>query len=537
MASRRPPAAPVKTRAVASARAKPAVPSVDQLADDLTSLDVSAPAPRTRRTVAAKTQDVAATKRPTAKLAPLGRSTAQNRVPSTSRDEGTGSTKPRSGLPRTMTRNEEEERGETAASSTERAKEAMKVVNAALATLSGLNKAGFRAKSSSGPPTAASSGATPTASATRPGSATSLRATSSTSSLRTTAARSATLTKATQAVRDCSRALKELRTLAVDGVLGKKKVDVERAAGSIVANLVEMEMVRRYRVIAAFLRSFPCSQYRPAVVELAAMRASLLSWWTSSSSRTTPSPSASLASFADTLLFPLPSDAFFAPTSLEETLNRSSARPSFADLAPLVLASQQYLLACLFRSDEEDAGSPQDKLAKLAEVLQKGTSGPMDWRRAVDRWVEDEQEKGLLVKRLDAMMTSMFGTITKGCTGLDVSAGQSSLPLLLRRTIRSADPSCIRSSRRPTYRPHPRTYVLLVHFRPLFLQSRQAIRLLRPSPQDRPSLRSRRRAGRLYRGADRRRRREGVREHPWRAGTARLVGGWEGRRGEVAGAV
>ncbi|BGP62219.1 separin protein [Rhodotorula toruloides] len=303
-----------------------------------------------------------------------------------------------------MTRNEEEERGETAASSTERAKEAMKVVNAALATLSGLNKAGFRAKSSSGPPTAASSGATPTASATRPGSATSLRATSSTSSLRTTAARSATLTKATQAVRDCSRALKELRTLAVDGVLGKKKVDVERAAGSIVANLVEMEM------------------YRPAVVELAAMRASLLSWWTSSSSRTTPSPSASLASFADTLLFPLPSDAFFAPTSLEETLNRSSARPSFADLAPLVLASQQYLLACLFRSDEEDAGSPEDKLAKLAEVLQKGTGGPLDWRRALDRWVEDEPEKEQLIKRLDAMMTSMFGTVTKGCTGLDVSA-------------------------------------------------------------------------------------------------------------------
>ncbi|BGO99409.1 separin protein [Rhodotorula toruloides] len=353
--------------------------------------------------MAAKPEVDAATKRPTAKLAPLGRSTAQNRVPSTSRNVEVAPTKPRSGLSRTTTQREEE-REEPVVSPTERAKEAMKVVNSALATLSGLNKAGFRAKSASGSPTAASSGVTPFASATRPGSAASLRATTSTSSLRTTAAHSATLTKATQAVRDCSRALKELRTLAADGILGKKKVDVERAAGSIVANLVEMEM------------------YRPAVVELAAMRSSLLSWWTSPPSRPTLSPSAPLASFADTLLFPLPSDAFFAPNSLEETLDPLSARPPFADLVPLVLASQQYLLACLFRSDEEDAGSPKDKLANLAEFLQKGTGGPLNWRRAVDCWITDEQEKAMLVKRLDAMMTSMFGTVTKGCTGVDGSA-------------------------------------------------------------------------------------------------------------------
>ncbi|GEM07556.1 cysteine peptidase C50 [Rhodotorula toruloides] len=342
--------------------------------------------------------------RPTADHAPLGRSTAQNRVPSTTRTVDNVAPKSRSGLARTTARKEEDELEETAASPTERANEAMRVVNSALSTLSGLNKTGFCARSTNGSPTATTSSALPSASATRPGSASSLRATYSSSSLRTTAAHSATLARATQAVKECSRALKELRTLAADGVLEKKKVDVERAAGSIVANLVELEM------------------YRPAVVELAAMRSSLLSWWTSTPARTTPSASAPLSSFADTLLFPLPPDAFFAPTSLEETLNPSTARPSFANLISLVLAAQQYLLACLFRSTEEDAGTPKEKLAKLAKVLQEGTGGPVDWRRAVDRWITDEQDEGRLIKRVDAMMTSMFGTATKGCAGLDGSA-------------------------------------------------------------------------------------------------------------------
>lgn len=153
------------------------------------------------------------------------------------------------------------------------------------------------------------------------------------------------------------------------------------------------------------------------------MRTSLLSWWTSPPTRTNPSSSASLASFAESVLFPLPSDAFLAPGSLEETLNPSTARPAFADLVPLVVASQQYLLACIFRSNDEEGGSPREKVANLAEVLRKGASGPLDWRQALDRYIENEQEKGALVKRLDAMMTSMFGTVTKGCAGLDGSAG------------------------------------------------------------------------------------------------------------------
>ncbi|GAA5945755.1 hypothetical protein JCM3775_005840 [Rhodotorula graminis] len=292
----------------------------------------------------------------------------------------------------------------------------MKAVNAALSSLAALKESGFRAvpttSSSTTPAPSSSSTSTPSS---RSGSA--VRPASSSSSLRAGAAQTATRDKVEQAAREAGRALRELRALAAEGVLGRKRVDVEKAAGGVVAHLVEMGL------------------YRLAVVELSAMRATLLSWWSSPAPPPLPPASTSVASLIShlpSLLIPLPPPSFFAPPSLSDTLNPSAARPSLADVVPLVLAVQQYLLAALFRSQDVRATDLVEQLAGTlgggaGEGEGEGEGGPTEWHalwRTEGRKQELEgREREGIARRLDGMMTGVFATVTKGCAGLDGQAG------------------------------------------------------------------------------------------------------------------
>ena len=170
------------------------------------------------------------------------------------------------------------------------------------------------------------------------------------------------------------------------------------------------------------------------------MRATLLSWWSAPTSSPAPPPAstttASLLSHLPSLLVPLPPPAFLAPPSLSDTLNPSAARPSLAEIVPLVLAVQQYLLAALFRSPDVRAA---DLAAQLAGVLGGGgeggecDGGPSEWRalwrREGARQELEGREREGLARRLDGMMTGVFATATKGCAGLDGQVGACSFRL------------------------------------------------------------------------------------------------------------
>ncbi|GAA5821500.1 hypothetical protein JCM3770_000600 [Rhodotorula araucariae] len=266
----------------------------------------------------------------------------------------------------------------------------MKAVNTALASLAALNKSGFRAALAASPSAASSSSRSHSA----------VRAVSSSASLRAGAAQNATRDKVEQAAKEAGRALRDLRTLGSDGVIARKKVEVEKAAGGMVAHLVEMEM------------------YRIAVCELSAMRSSLLSWWTTPAPAAPPS-TASPISHLPSLFLPLPPTSFLLPTSLSDTLGPSASRPAPAEVVPLVIALQQYLLGSLFRSPDV---SVAELAAQLAPVL-GGEGGPLAWRalwasEGPAQELEGKEREGI-ARRLDAMMTSLFATITKGCAPLD----------------------------------------------------------------------------------------------------------------------
>jgi hypothetical protein len=61
--------------------------------------------------------------------------------------------------------------------------------------------------------------------------------------MRGAAAAGETREKVDTAAKEAGKALAELRELVAEGTLARKKVEVEKAAGSVVASLVEMEMV------------------------------------------------------------------------------------------------------------------------------------------------------------------------------------------------------------------------------------------------------------------------------------------------------
>ncbi|CEQ40338.1 SPOSA6832_01949 [Sporobolomyces salmonicolor] len=281
----------------------------------------------------------------------------------------------------------------------------MRIVNSSLATLSSLSKAGFRACSSASTPSPPSS--TPSSRSTS-----AVRPAASSTSLRGNAAHGANKDQAEQAAKEAGRALQDLRKLAKDSAaLGGKRVEVEKAAGSLVASLVEMEL------------------YRLALIQLSAMRSAILSWYIPF---TPPAPptSSSLLSHVPSFALPLPPFSYFTPPTLSEALSPSALpRPTAVELVTLVIALQQYLVGCLFRAPE--LSSSEEGQRRRAEALEEilrldgggEGGGPLDWRALLDRegaWDGMEQSaKEALMKRTDAMMTSMFGTVTKGCTGTD----------------------------------------------------------------------------------------------------------------------
>ncbi|GAA5885666.1 hypothetical protein JCM6882_007518 [Rhodosporidiobolus microsporus] len=309
----------------------------------------------------------------------------------------------------------------------------MAALNGALAALSAAHKGGFRLSSSS-----SAQGSAPARSGSAASTVT-VRGQASSASLRAQAGMGAQRERVELAAAAAGRALRELRELVSEGTLGRKRVEVEKAAGSVVSSLVEMEM------------------YLPALCELSSMRASLLSWWSPSPPAPPPSsapPLAHLPSF----LVPLPPSSFLAPPSLSEALSSSSSsappRPTLVEIVPLVLAVQQYLLGCFFRlasSASSSSSSPSAvSLPELADDLaalllscedspSPGAGGPVQWRALLEteaRKGEDgaagidgmkDQEREALVKRLDAMATSLFGNLTKGLGGADGSVAPETL--------------------------------------------------------------------------------------------------------------
>lgn len=337
----------------------------------------------------------------------------------------------------------------------------MTAVNNALASLSNLNKAGYRALASSSSAALASR----TASSNRPESAASSSARSSSlarggsitdsssAALRPSATHLANdKDKAERAAKEASRALSDLRRLVREGTLAGKRIDVEKAAIGIIANLVEMELVRPStfpyicRKGGVLITRGRQLQYATALSEIAAARASLVSWWQPGVTlERTPTLSRPLNHHASNLIVPLPSPAYLESPSLAETLSAAKARPTLAEFAPVVFALQQYLIACLFRNPGFD---PRQRASEIAGILRRreAEGGPLAWRAfvGVRSFGEatgtssesgvgpiDVEQHNLLRKKVDASLTSIFGIVTKGCAGADADSGEPcSLALL-----------------------------------------------------------------------------------------------------------
>lgn len=192
----------------------------------------------------------------------------------------------------------------------------------------------------------------------------------------------------------------------------------------------------------------PVLQYDHALRELAAIRASILSWWldpaaipplhgletalkpTTASSKAARPPPSPLA-FAPILAVPLPPTPFFDPPTLVEALS-PSCRPKPEDVIPLVLLVQQFALGCIFRAPLSPADVARRPNA-VAQVLVEAPAGsPVQWRDLLERLVDDgtvdRAAAEVVVKKADAMMSSMFGTLTKGCIDADALASAWPFP-------------------------------------------------------------------------------------------------------------
>lgn len=209
MASRPPPpSAPTRSRRLPTRQAAPSSvnnssTSPDELADDLTSLRITnaptfkplssaAPTVPASRRLPPSSRPLALSKPPAAKAAPPA---------------------PASSL-----------------SPSERGKQAMRTVNTSLQTLAGVSKSGWRAIPISAAPSHSS----------RP---TPLKLASSSSSLSSMASATQNKDRVDAAVGACGAALMTLRQLIREGKINNRATEVEKAAGSSIANLVEMELV------------------------------------------------------------------------------------------------------------------------------------------------------------------------------------------------------------------------------------------------------------------------------------------------------
>ena len=288
----------------------------------------------------------------------------------------------------------------------------MRAINAALKSISTMNKSNWRA----------------TTVRTSPHSRQ-----PSTSSLSSTApTNSHSLESISVIVKSCANALRELRGLVRSKSISNRAVDVEKAATSLIANLMELELVKS--ILVAFwikLISFNL-QYELALEQLSDMRSNLITLYPYDIDSLLPpsstTPATKSLSYAHLLSIPLPTDPNqLDPPRLDQADSLTASHPPPAEeLIPLLLAIQQYSLGCLLRMAIDPA-----EVKRRSELLLRSLSAPgnpSDWRRLLQTSVErtnSTAEGEAALKKADAMMTSMFGTITKGLVGADATCGSS----------------------------------------------------------------------------------------------------------------
>lgn len=164
------------------------------------------------------------------------------------------------------------------------------------------------------------------------------------------------------------------------------------------------------------------------------MRASVLSWYTAGSLPPYPSSTikSPITSYIPILSIPLPPASFFTP-SLSAALASTSVPVPLLEAVPLVLAIQQYTLGSLFRVSLS-AEESKLRISGLASCVASG-AGPLEWRGLLDSAPATDVDEGVR-KRVDGMMASMFGTLTKGCVGADSFASADDLLLLRSQALR-----------------------------------------------------------------------------------------------------
>jgi hypothetical protein len=203
-------------------------------------------------------------------------------------------------------------------------------------------------------------------------------------------------------------------------------------------------------------------QYHLALPELAQMRFAILRWYDSSASLQPPKAasaiSASPLTSAHVLSLPLPPTTFFDPPTLTEAISQTTTlRPLAHEIIPLVLLVQQFTLGCLFRMQV----TPEDA-KRRPEVVCKyllGDGGPLSWRKLLGgiEVGESGAEMEAIWKRVDGMMTSMFGTVTNGCIGMDLDSRESPRPCSVHSTdttLRQPPTSCCLSALRRSFSTH-----------------------------------------------------------------------------------
>lgn len=144
------------------------------------------------------------------------------------------------------------------------------------------------------------------------------------------------------------------------------------------------------------------------------MRASILSWYSSSTSPQLLAPSVySSLAYVSLVSLPLPDPAYFIRSEA------TSTRPTPAELVPLALALQQYALDCLYRSDL----SPEDVIerARLLDAAFQNAGNALEWKRL---WDEIKDADGAAQKRVEALMANIYRSLRNGCVGLDDAVGE-----------------------------------------------------------------------------------------------------------------
>lgn len=168
------------------------------------------------------------------------------------------------------------------------------------------------------------------------------------------------------------------------------------------------------------------------------MRSSILSWYDANPAVSINPPRSSappsILSRAFIISFPLPPSSFFDPPTLEESIASRPVRPTASEIVPLVLVVQQYASTVLFRS-ELSAGDNSNRPQVIWSAIEQ-CGNTLEWRRTLEGNINVENlEIEPVLKRVDGMMTNMFGTITKGCAGLDQVVRKSIFPWRLKDLV------------------------------------------------------------------------------------------------------